>query len=123
MKEKIKKKKISLKDWTYIGKCNYAVKWCRPLCSYTLIKKDETTYTRCQKLGLFAYILLFIPAHLIQFFECLWDGGLREFTIIKREIGQDHVFKHHTAFERAEQVWNGEKSYKVKDKNSSEINC
>jgi hypothetical protein len=116
MKEKIKKKKISLRDWTYIGKCNYAVKWCRPLCSYYLIKKDETTYIRCQKLGLFAYVLLFIPVHLIQFFECLWDGGLREFTIINREIGQDNIFKHHTAFEHAEQIWNGEKPYKVKDK-------
>ena len=123
MKEKIKKKKISSKDWTYIGKFNYAAKWCRPFCSHTLIKQDDQTFIRDQKLGIFMYVLLFIPVHLIQFFECLWDGGLREFVILKRELGQDYIYKQYTAFERAEQIWNGEKPYKVKDKNSSEINC
>lgn len=31
------KKKITQKDWTYIGKYNRAAKWCRPICSYYLI--------------------------------------------------------------------------------------
>ncbi len=123
MKEKIQKKKISSKDWMYIGKLNYAAKWCRPFCSHTLIKQDETTFIRDQKLGIFMYALLFIPVHLIQFFECLWDGGLREFTILGRALGRDYIEKQQTAFARAEQIWNGEKPYKVKEENSPENNC
>lgn len=123
MKEQLQKKKISSKDWTYIGKCNYAAKWCRSFCSYTLIKQDETTFIRDQKLGIFMYALLFIPVHFIQFFECLWDGGLREFTILGRALGNDHIYKNETAFARAEQIWNGEKPYKEKEETSSENNC
>ena len=123
MKEKIQKKKISLKDWTYIGKSNYAVRWCRPLCSYTLVKQDDTTFIRYQSLGLFVYLILFLPIHIIELFTCLWDGGLREFSIISRAIGNDHIYKHHSAFARAEQIWNGEKPYKVKEEKSAENNC
>lgn len=123
MKNKTTKKRISLKDWTYIGKGNYAAKWCRSLCTYTLIKQDDMTFIREQKLDLFMYILMFLPMHLLQFFECLWDGGLREFTILKRELGRDYIEKQQAAFERANQIWNGEKPYRVNDKNSSENNC
>lgn len=108
----ISKKKISSKDWTYIGKCNYAAKWCRPFCSYTLVKKDDTTFIRYQSLNLLSYLLFFIPIHFIQFLVCLWDGGLREFTILGRALGHDYIQKYQTAFARAEQIWNGEKPYK-----------
>lgn len=117
MKEQLQKKKISRKDWTYIGKLNYAAKWCRPFCSYTLVKKNDTTFIRYQALSLIMYLLLFIPVHFIQFFECLWDGGLREFTILKRALGHDYIVeKQQTAFVRAEQIWNGEKPYKKEPK-------
>jgi hypothetical protein len=109
------KKKISLKDWTYIGKCNYAANWCRSLCSYTLIKQDDETFVRDQKLNILMYILLFIPIHLLQLFTCLWDGGLKEFIILKRTIGQDYIEKGQLAFERASQIWNGEKINRSKD--------
>ena len=36
------------------------------------------------------YLLIFIPVHIAQFFMCLWDGGLREFTFEGREIS-NHV--------------------------------
>ena len=109
------KKRISLKDWTYIGKFNHAAKWCRPLCSYTLIKRDEKTFIREQKINLFAYLLIFIPIHILQAFACMWDGGLKEFTILERKLGQDYLTIGQAAFDRAEQVWNREKSSKSKD--------
>ena len=123
MKEKIQKKRITLKDWTYIGRLNYAAKWCRPFCSYALVKKDDTTFIRYQSASLIMYLLLFIPVHLLQFFVCLWDGGLREFMIFGRALGNDYIHKHETAFARAEQIWNGERLYKVKEENSPENNC
>ena len=109
MKNKITKKKISLKEWSYIGKCNYAEKWCRPFCVYMLTKPDDISFVREQKLNLLAYIIIFIPIHILQVFLCLWDGGLKEFTILERTIGSDYLGKGDLAFERALKVWQGEK--------------
>jgi hypothetical protein len=103
------KKRISLKEWTYIGKYNHAAKWCRRLCSYTLTKRDDKTFIREQKINLFAYILIFIPIHVLQAFVCMWDGGLREFMIFKWDLGKDFLNKGTASFDRAEQIWNSEK--------------
>lgn len=35
------KKRISYADWTAIGPDNYAVKWVRPMCKYTLVKEGD----------------------------------------------------------------------------------
>ena len=35
------KKKITYQDWEFIGKYNYAAKWLRPFCSYSLVKEGE----------------------------------------------------------------------------------
>jgi hypothetical protein len=99
------KKKISLKTWTYIGKLNYADKWCRPLCTYQLIKQNETTYKRVQKVSLLSYLIMFVPIHILQFLWCLWDGGIKEFTILKRELGYDVLSKGSEAFIRAESIF------------------
>ena len=101
------KKKISLKEWTYIGKYNHAAKWCRKLCNYTLDKEDDYTFKREQKVNLFAYILIFIPLHILQALVCMWDGGLKEFIIFSRNLGYDTIKLGSTAFSRAEEVWTG----------------
>lgn len=100
------KKKISLKEWSYIGRCNYAAKWCRRLCSYYLIRENDNTFKRLQQVNLFYYILIFIPIHLLQALGCMWDGGLREFTIFGRYLGVDVLSKSSESFARAEAVWN-----------------
>ena len=99
------KKRITLKDWTYIGKLNHAAKWCRKLSAYYLIK-EEKTFKRVQKMNLFAYILIFIPIHILQVFVCMWEGGLREFVIFSRELGYDVLTKGSGASDRAEEIWN-----------------
>ena len=101
-------KRIKLKEWAYIGKLNYAAKWCRRLCSYYLIKEDDKTFRRVQKINLFNYILIFIPVHLLQALICLWDGGLKEFIIFSRDLGEDSLSKGSASFSRAEAVWNGQ---------------
>ena len=98
--------KITHKDWTYIGKYNHAAKWCHKLCSYKLIKEDDNTFKRVQKIGLFAYLIIFIPIHILQFFVCMWDGGLKEFIIFSRYLGSDTLQKGTPAYERANEVWN-----------------
>ena len=102
------KKKINLKQWTFIGRYNHAAKWCRKLCSYYLIKEDEKTFRRVQKINIFSYILIFIPIHLLQALVCMWDGGLKEFIIFSRNLGEDILVSGNESFSRAESVWNNE---------------
>lgn len=102
------KKRISSKEWTYIGRYNYAAKWCRGLCSYYLIKEDDKTFRREQKINIFNYLLIFIPVHVLQAIVCLWDGGLKEFTIFDRELGYDILSKGSESFIRADAVWNSQ---------------
>lgn len=40
------KKRISRKEWEYIGKYNPAAKWLRPICSYTLVKESDNEFVR-----------------------------------------------------------------------------
>ncbi len=115
MKNKIPKKKISLKEWTYIGKYNPAAKWCRPFCSYTLIRRGEKTFIREQKINLLVYIIIFIPIHILQAFACMWEGGLAEFTILKRDISKDFLTIGQGSYARALRIWNGEKVDLSKD--------
>ena len=100
------KKKISLKDWTDLGKCNYAAKWLRPLCAYTLTKEPDGRFKREQRVGLLMYLLIFIPVHALQFGFCLWDGGLKEFEINERYLGGDYFVKGSASYAQAEKIWN-----------------
>ena len=99
------RKKISLKDWTYIGKFNHAAKWCRPFCTYTLILKDNQTFEREQYVNLLAYIIMFIPLHILQAFVLMWDGGLKEFEIFKRNLGKDVLSKGSSAYDKARDIF------------------
>ena len=42
----MKKKKITQKEWEYIGKYNYAAKWGRKFCTYYLIKEEGYGFHR-----------------------------------------------------------------------------
>ncbi len=99
------KKKISSKDWAEIGRYNYAAKWLRPLCSYSLIKENDNMFRREQKIGWPVYLILFIPVHVLQVLWCLWDGGLKEFEINKRYLGSDPIIADSECFMRAAKVW------------------
>lgn len=104
------KKRITYKDWTEIGKLNYAKKWLRPYCTYILIKKDDNIFERKQYVNLFLYCLIFIPVHIAEFFAVLWDGGLKEFMLLKRFLGADILSRGSHAFSRAEQIWENKKA-------------
>ena len=67
------KKKISFKEWMEIGIFYHAAKWLRPFCRYDLIKEVDGRFKREQRIGLFVYLVIFIPAHIIQAFWCMWD--------------------------------------------------
>lgn len=102
------KKRISRKEWEYIGKYNPAAKWLRPLCSYTLVKESDNEFIRVCRISWPVYLLIFIPVHLVQFFYCMWDGGLKEFEIEGRHLGYDNIKEHGAnegAYPKAKEIW------------------
>ena len=101
------KKRISREEWEYIGKYNPAAKWLRPICSYTL-EEIEGGYRRQCKVSIPLYLLMFIPFNLLQALYCMWDGGLKEFTIEGRNIGYDDIKEKGSnsgAYPKAKEVW------------------
>ena len=99
------KKRISQKEWEYIGKYNYAAKWLRPICSYSLIKEGER-FKREQRIPLWLYLIIFIPGHLLQALYCVWDGGLKEFEIAERYLGGDYLgWVGDPTWEKAKEIW------------------
>ena len=103
------KKRISLKEWTYIGKYNHAKKAFQPWCSYFLTKIDEDTFVRSQYLCLPLYALLTIPLHILQAFCLMWDGGLREFEFVGRFMGRDTFHRGNPPWEKVVEVWENHK--------------
>lgn len=102
------KKRISRKEWEYIGKYNPAAKWLRPLCSYTLEKKSDNEFIRVCRISWPVYLLIFIPVHLIQAFYCMWDGGLKKFEIEGRHLGYDNIKErgiNEGAYPKAKEIW------------------
>lgn len=99
------KKRITRKEWEYIGKYNYAAKWLRPFCSYSLVKEGER-FKREQRIPLWLYLILFIPVHLLQALYCVWDGGLKEFEIGERYLGGDYLgWVEDSTWEKAKEIW------------------
>lgn len=99
------RKQISYSEWMEIGICNYAAKWLRPLCRYDLIKEPDGQFKREQRISFLVYLILFIPAHIIQALWCMWDGGLREFEFAKRYLGGDWLASGSIPFDTAEKIW------------------
>ena len=88
-------KKISLDQFMDIGKYNVVNKHFRKFCNYYLEDNRAVKggFNRKVCFKWWFYILMFIPAHLLQVVLCIWDGGLKEFEIEKRNVQYDYVDK------------------------------
>lgn len=92
------KKRITNKDWDYIGSYNGGAKWARPFYVYTLEEVQRGTIKQEIKIGWLGYLLLFIPVHLFKLVWCLWDGGLKEFCIEGRDITHHYLYNADSPF-------------------------
>lgn len=99
------KKRITLQQWNEIGQYNHARKWLRPFCVYTLGFEPDGKLKREQRLPLWFYLLIFIPAHIVQALWCMWDGGLREFEIADRYLGGDYFTESNPAYKIATKIY------------------
>jgi hypothetical protein len=99
------KMKITLKQWTEIGKFNRYRKWLQPLCNYRLIKKENGDYERRQQIKWWFYLLILLPMHIVDLCVCLWDGGLKTFEIQKNPVNSDKIGKGTKSWERANDIY------------------
>ena len=100
------KKRITRKDWDYIGTYSGGAKWIRPFCVYTLEEVQKGTIKQEIKIGWFAYLLMFIPVHIFKLVWCLWDGGLKEFEFAERYLGGDYLgWVGDPTWEKAKEMW------------------
>ena len=84
-------KKISYKDFAYL--MNYKrrhpfIKYC---CNCYLEERDASVLLTA-KVKWPVYILLFVPVHIIIFFYCLWDGGIKEYDMWERTMTSFHLY-------------------------------
>lgn len=102
------KKRISQKEWEYIGKYNPGAKWVRPFCSYSIAEYENGFRRDCQ-ISWPVYLIIFIPVHLLQALCCMWDGGLKEFEICPPHLGYDCYFEdwgcNQQAYPKAKEIW------------------
>lgn len=101
------KKRITLKDWTYIGRYNPVAERYQRLASYTLEEIDGGFRREC-KIPMWFYLITFIPYCLLGAVLCMWDGGLCEFRIQSRYIGYDDILENginSRAYPKAKEIW------------------
>lgn len=75
--------KINYKQFATL--LNYSKKhpFERIACNY-YIAENSACVRVIKKIKLPVYILLFVPAHILQAITLIWDGGLKEFSIEPR---------------------------------------
>ena len=98
------KKRITLEQWEEIGGLNYAPKWLRPYCDYYLTEY-RGCFRRVQRIKPLVFLVLFIPLHLVKFFDCLWNEGLSEFFFESNEIHFDVLMPNTQPNKIAKKIW------------------
>ena len=99
------KHKITLEEWTKLGRRNYAPSWLRQFCSYTLVKDTGGKFKREQRLSWPAYCFMFIPLLILEALLCMWDGGLKDFELQERYLGGDYFTTENPVYDQVVATW------------------
>lgn len=83
--------KIKFTDAQYILRRKKPHRIERLCCYWTISAKGMNSGKMKCKVHWLAYILLFLPVHLVELGTCLWDGGLKTFTFASRTIHNYNV--------------------------------
>lgn len=105
------KKRITLSDWTYIGKHNVCYKWAQGFCDYYLLLDEDGALYRQQNIKPWFYAILFVPYCIFMLAYCIIDGGLVEFevpqfTLEKYYLGMSKDNKYGISYKKAKEIWN-----------------
>ena len=69
----------------------YTSNTTNPIINFYLKEAEGSGYYLIAEVKLWAYILTFVPIHLVQLILCIWDGGLKTFEINKRVVVKDYL--------------------------------
>ena len=111
------KKRITLSDWTYIGKYNVCYDWARGLCDYYLLLDKDGAMYRKQDIKTWFYVLTFVPICLINIVLCIIYGGLVEFEIPYKTLDKTFLGMKKdgdtisgaiggVSYDKAKEIWN-----------------
>ena len=84
-------KKISYDDVAYI--CRFKEKYFfeKHFCNHYIWMNNSNEGMMKSNVKIWLYVLIFIPACILQFFYLLWDGGIKEFEIPSIIIRFDNI--------------------------------
>ena len=105
-------KKISYNDVAYICRFKKNHFFRKHFCNdYIWMNNPNEGKIKCD-IKIWFYILIFIPANITNFIFLLWDGGIKYFKIMPRNVRIDNVVgltcdnDDTTMFGRFKQVYN-----------------
>ena len=101
-------RKINIKYSDLARICNYKkAHWrIRATCCFQLSKLDGNVYYIEALVKLPLFILLFIPASIIDMFAYMWDSGLKNFQFPSRWADSSHIYPGCDAHNYCEVLWN-----------------
>ena len=103
-------KKIKYEDAAYIRRYKKRHTFEKYFCNWFLANRSQNSGSMRLYVKWWAYIILFIPVHIIQICACIWDGGLKEFRIEPRCASYSNIIGlsnggPDTEFGRFKEVW------------------
>ena len=106
----MKMMKIKYEDAAYIRRYKKRHTFEKYFCNWFLADKSTNYGKMRMYVKWWAYIILFIPIHIAKVCACIWDGGLKEFSIEPRCVHYSNIVGisndgPNTEFGRFKEVW------------------
>jgi hypothetical protein len=68
--------------------------------NHYLYKENENTLVIKDKINLPVFVILFIPCVIIDFFYCMYDGGIKDFRLPERTVRIDRLYRYDSKYEK-----------------------
>ena len=92
--------RISYNDAAYILSYKKPHRLARICCTFEIVPTDYEGFRIQEYVKWPIFILAYIPAALLDFLACAWNGGVKYYTLPKRQIFQYTVLKWDYAADR-----------------------
>ena len=102
--------KIKYDDAAYIRRYKKRHIFEKYFCNWFLVNKRENYGYMRMYVKWWAYIILFVPVHIVKICACIWDGGLKDFRIESRCASYSNIVGlttdgPETEFGRFKEIW------------------
>lgn len=97
-------KRISMKQFIEVIRPRTKGVFLNPLFASAYAKDWEYGATFYIYMKWWFYILVFIPLHICKLFCVLWDGGLRDFSIVSRMVDVLEIYDDGVRWKRWKKI-------------------